>query len=217
LTDVSALGEPVTFPSGGLTLEGLFHRPQAVPYPAAVVCHPHPLYGGDMHNSVVAAVCQALVEADIAALRFNFRGVGRSLGRFGDGVGERADAIAALAHLRQTESVDPAKVGIVGYSFGAAVALVAADEQVAAVAAISTPAFGRGIPELTIRCPTLLVSGDRDDVAPPGQLTALAEMIGPRCQVALVRGADHFWWGHEDKVAQAVARFFRDCLRMSGQ
>jgi len=214
---VSALGEPVIFRSGGLTLEGLFHRPQTAPYPAAVVCHPHPLYGGDMHNSVVAAVCQALVEADIAALRFNFRGVGRSLGRFGDGVGERADAIAALAHLRQTEGVDPARVGIVGYSFGGAVALVAADEQVAAVAAISTPAFGRGIPELTIRCPTLLVSGDRDDVAPPGQLTALAEMVGSQCQVALVRGADHFWWGHEDKVAQSVARFFRDCLRMPGQ
>ena len=217
MTDVSAPGEPVTFPSDDLTLEGLFHRPHARPHPAVVICHPHPLFGGDMHNSVVAAVCQALVEADIAALCFNFRGVGRSLGRFGDGVGERADAIAALAHLRQTEGVDPAKVGIAGYSFGAAVALVAADEQVAAVAAISTPTFGRGIPELAIRCPTLLISGDRDDVAPAGQLTALAEMLGPQCQVALVRGADHFWWGHEGKVAQAVARFFHDCLRTPGQ
>ena len=217
MTDVSTPGAPVTFPSDDLTLEGLFHRPQATPYPAAVICHPHPLFGGDMHNSVVAAVCQALVEADIAALRFNFRGVGRSLGRFGDGVGERADAIAALAHLRQIEGVDPAKVSIVGYSFGAAVALVAADEQMAAVVAISTPTFGRGIPELSIRCPTLLVSGDRDDVAPPGQLTALAEMIGPQCQVALVRDADHFWWGHEEKVAQAVALFFHDCLRTPGQ
>lgn len=208
--------EPVTFASGDLTLEGLFHRPQAAPHPAVVVCHPHPLYGGDMHNSVVTAVCQALVEAGIAALRFNFRGVGRSQGRFGDGVGERADAIAALAHLRQIEGVDPAKVGIVGYSFGAAVALVAADERVAAVVAISTPTFGRGIPELSIRCSTLLMSGDRDNVAPPGQLTTLVEMIGPQCQVGLVRGADHFWWGHEEKLAQAVAGFLRDSLLMPG-
>ena len=209
---MSAPGEPLTFPSGDLTLEGLFQRPQAVPHPAVVVCHPHPLFGGDMHNSVVAAVCQALVKADIAALRFNFRGVGRTLGRFDDGVGERADAIAALAYLRQREGVDPAKVGIVGYSFGAAVALVAADERVAALAAISPPNFGRGIPPLAIRCPTLLITGDCDDVAPPGQLTTLAEMIGPQCQVALVPGADHFWWGHEEKLAQVVARFLRDRL-----
>jgi alpha/beta superfamily hydrolase len=213
LTNVTASGEPFTFPSGDLTLEGLLHRPAATPHPAAVVCHPHPLFGGDMHNSVVAAVCQALAETGIAALRFNFRGVGRSLGRFGDGIGERADAIAALAYLRQREGVDPTRVGLVGYSFGAAVALVAADDQVAALAAISTPNFGGGIPPLAIRCLTLLITGDRDDVAPPALLTTLAEMIGPRCQVTIVPGADHFWWGYEEKLAPAVAGFLRDSLQ----
>ena len=213
---MSAAGEPLTFPSGDLTLEGLFHRPAAAPHPAVVVCHPHPLFGGDMHNSVVVAVCQALVKVDIAALRFNFRGVGRSLGRFGDGVGERADAIAALAYLRQREGVDPAKVGIVGYSFGAAVALVAADEHAAALAAISPPNFGPGIPALAIRCATLLISGDRDDVAPAGQLATLAEKIGPQCQVSLVPGADHFWWGYDEKLAQAIVRFLRDSLLTLG-
>lgn len=212
---MAAPGEPLTFPSGDLTLEGLFHSPQAAPYPAVVVCHPHPLFGGDMHNSVVTAVCQALVREGIGALRFNFRGVGRSQGRFGDGIGERDDAIAALAYLRRREGVDPAKVGIVGYSFGAAVALVAADEHLAALAAISPPNFGRGTPPLTIRCPTLLITGDRDDVAPPAQLTTLARTIGPQCQVALMPGADHFWWGHEEELAQAVARFLHDSLQTS--
>ena len=209
---MAAPGEPLTFASGDLTLEGLFHRPQAVPYPAAVVCHPHPLFGGDMHNSVVTAVCQALVGAGIAALRFNFRGVGRSLGRFADGVGEREDAVAALAYLRQREGVDTAKVGLVGYSFGAAVALVAADEQVAALVAISPPPFGHVIAPSAIRCPALLITGDRDDVAPPAHVTALARTLGPQCRAEVVPGADHFWWGHDEELAQAVVAFLRDSL-----
>ena len=212
MTDVAAPGEPLTFPSSDLTLEGLFHRPSAVPHPAVVVCHPHPLFGGDMHNAVVTTVCHALVEAGIAALRFNFRGVGRSPGRFGDGVGEREDAIAALACLRQREGVDHAKVGLVGYSFGAAVALVAADDQVAALAAISPPPFGHVIPPPAVRCPALLITGDRDDVAPPGHVRPLAQTIGPQCQVEVVPGADHFWWGHDEKLAQAVVGFLRDSL-----
>jgi alpha/beta superfamily hydrolase len=212
LTDVAAPGEPLTFPSGDLTLEGLLHRPPVVPHPAVVVCHPHPLFGGDMHNSVVTAVCHALVESGIAALRFNFRGVGRSQGAFGDGVGEREDAVAALAYLHRREGVDSAKVGLAGYSFGAAVALMAADEQVAALAAISPPTFGHDMAPPAVACPALLITGDRDDVAPPAQVTALGRTLGPQCRVEVVPGADHFWWGHDEKLAQAVVGFLRDSL-----
>jgi len=216
LTDVAAPGEPLTFPSGDLTLEGLLHRPPVVPHPAVVVCHPHPLFGGDMHNSVVTAVCRAFVEAGIAALRFNFRGVGRSQGTFGDGVGEREDAVAALAYLRLREGVDSAKVALAGYSFGAAVALVAADEQVAALAAISPPAFGHDMALPAIACPTLLITGERDDVAPSAQVTALGRTLGPQCRVEVVPGADHFWWGRDEELAQAVVGFLRDSL-LSGR
>lgn len=209
---MSALREPLTFPSGDLTLEGVLHRPQATPHPAVVVCHPHPLFGGDMHNSVVVAVCQAAVDAGIAALRFNFRGVGRSQGGFADGVGEREDVLAALARLRGLEGVDRAKVGLVGYSFGAAVSLLAADERLAALVAISPPSTASAIPPLAARCPTLLIAGDRDDVAPTSRLRTLAEVIGPRCRVEVVLGADHFWWGYEEKLAQTVAAFLRDSL-----
>jgi len=203
---------PTTFTSEGLTLDGILHQPASTPFPAAAVCHPHPLYGGDMNNSVVVAVCQALAEAGIAGLRFNYRGVGRSEGEYGDGLGERNDAGAALAYLRQLAEVEQDKVGVVGYSFGATVALTAADERVAAAAAISTPSFSQGVPDLAIRCPTLLISGEQDEIAPPASLATLARTIGLQCQVTVVPGADHFWWGHEKELAELVAQFFRQCL-----
>ena len=209
---MSTLGEPHTFRSGDLSLEALFHRPRAALFPAVVVCHPHPLFGGDMHNSVIVAVCEALVDAGIGALRFNFRGVGRSQGRFADGIGEREDVVAALTYLRDLEGVDQAKVGIVGYSFGAAVALLAADEHTAVLVGISPPSIGSAVPRLAVGCATFLVAGDRDDVAPAGWLTALAGAIGPHCRVEVVPGADHFWWGHEHKLAEAVAAFLRDTV-----
>jgi len=203
---------PITFTSEGLTLEGILHQPISAPFPAAAVCHPHPLYGGDMNNNVVVAVCRALADAGIAGLRFNYRGVGRSAGTYGDGLGERADAAAALAYLRQLPQVEQDKVGIVGYSFGATIALMAADELVTAIAAISTPAFSQGVPDLAVRCPTLLISGEQDQIAPAAGVSALAHAIGPQCEVALIRGADHFWWGHEKELASVVAQFLRQCL-----
>lgn len=212
MSAVAAPGEPVKFPSGGLTLEGVLHRPLSQPHPAAVVCHPHPLYGGDMRNSVVVAVCGALVESGIAALRFNFRGVGDSEGRFDDGVGERDDVLAALAFLTGLEGVEPAKVCLVGYSFGAAMALEAASEGVAALVAIAPPSIGSSVPSLDVRCPTLMIAGDRDDVAPRGWMTTLAGVIGPHCRVEVVPGADHFWWGRAEELAQTVAAFLRASL-----
>jgi alpha/beta superfamily hydrolase len=203
---------PISFTSEGLTLEGILQQPISAPFPAAAVCHPHPLYGGDMNNNVVVAVCQALADAGIAGLRFNYRGVGRSEGKYGDGLGERTDAAAALAYLRQLAQVEQDRVGIIGYSFGATVALMAADERVAAVAAISTPSFGQGIPNLAIRCPTLLISGEQDEIAPAASLVTLAHIIGPQCQVALIHGADHFWWGYEKQLAGVVTQSFRQYL-----
>ncbi len=209
--------EAVALRSEGLSLEGVLHRPTGDHFPAAIVCHPHPLYGGDMSNNVVTAVCRALTEAGIAALRFNYRGVGRSEGSYGDGIGERDDARAALAYLRELPEVDETKAGVIGYSFGAGVAVAAADERTAVLVGISTPTFGRGLPDLAFRCPTMLISGEQDQIAPSGRLTGLAQAIGPQCQVAVVRGADHFWWGQEEKLAQEVAEFVRRALTEEGK
>ena len=204
--------QEITFTSDGLALEGILHLPDSSPSPAVAVCHPHPLYGGDMHNSVVVALCRAAAARGIAALRFNFRGVGRSQGSFADGVGERADAAAALAHLPQLPEVDDDRVGIVGYSFGAAVALLAAGEGLRAVVAVSTPTIARGLSEIAIRCPALLVVGEQDQVAPPSRLASLGQAIGPQAELVVVPGADHFWWGAENRLAAIVSDFLERTL-----
>ena len=91
---------PISFPCGGLRLEGSLHLPAADTFggrlPGVGVCHPHPLYGGDMESPVVRGMAEALCRQGMAALRFNFRGVGRSEGRHGEGEAELADVTAAL-------------------------------------------------------------------------------------------------------------------------
>ena len=198
--------------SGNLTLEGVLHLPASSPSPAVAVCHPHPRHGGNMHNNVVVAICGAAAERGIAALRFNFRGVGGSEGSFGDGVGERADADAALAHLRQLPEVEQHRVGIVGYSFGAAVALLAADERLQAVVAVSTPTISRGLSEIDVRRPALLVVGEDDQIAPSSRLASLRPVVGPKAELVVVPGADHFWWGAQYRLAAIVTDFLATTL-----
>jgi alpha/beta superfamily hydrolase len=207
--------QEITFASDELTLEGVLHPLASSPSPAVAVCHPHPLYGGDMHNPVVVALCRAAAAQGITALRFNFRGVGGSQGSFGDGVGERADAVAALAHLRQLSEVDAGRMGIAGYSFGAAAALIAADESLRAVVAVSTPTIARGLSEISVRCPALLVVGERDQVAPPSRLASLGQAVGAQAEFAVVPGADHFWVGAEDRLAELVSDFLARTLTAS--
>jgi len=202
----------VTFESNGLLLEGVVHSPDvAKPTPAIVVCHPHPLYGGTMSSSVVVAVCEQLKSKGITALRFNFRGVGNSQGRYDGGEGEVDDALAAVSFLTTLPNVDPTRIGIVGYSFGAYVALRAAveDQRISAVAAISPPV---GLFDLTFflncRLPKMLISGDQDDIVSPQGFLAFAEKTSEPKVWELVNYADHFWGGFERWVGDKVASFF---------
>src|SRR3990172_5657138 len=157
------------FPCGDPTLEGAVHLPESTPAPGVVVCHPHPLYGGDMENNVVLAACRALAGRGFAALRFNFQGVGRSEGAFDQGRGERDDVRAALAYLASLPEVDAERMGLAGYSFGAMVAAEVASADLRALALISPPLASDDL-RVDWGCPALLLGGDQDPIAPADRL-----------------------------------------------
>lgn len=210
--------------SGELRLQGVLHRPPAAqPVPGVVVCHPHPLYGGDMENHVVVAICQALAESGIAALRFNFRGTpargrpgGSSEGTHDAGRGERDDAIAAINTLREQPGIDRDRLGLAGYSFGAGVAArAAADAGVRALALVALPVRGgtSANASLAFSGPLLLITGEHDPIAPPAELRRL--MMGlpnEQKELVIVPGTDHFWFQGLTELTARLVIFFRKWL-----
>lgn len=198
--------EPISFPAGSNSLEGLLSLPSPLPAIGVVVCHPHPLYGGDMHNNVVVALVEALQQAGHATLRFNFRGVGRSGGAHDNGIGERDDVRAAVGVLAEKGF---GTVVVAGYSFGAFVGLGAGAQMdnVSKLIGVALPVASRDASFLNgVTKPTLLVAGDRDDRAPLEKLRPLAQGT-PSRSLVVVDGADHFFRGEERVVAQAVVLF----------
>ncbi len=195
----------LTFPCGDLTLEGALHLPVSSPAPGVVICHPHPQYGGDMENNVVMAACNALVDRGVAALRFNFRGVGGSDGAFDQGNGERDDVRAALKQLVALPEVDEKRRGLIGYSFGAMVAAEVASGALRALALVSPPITSSDL-RVAWGCPALVLGGDQDPIAPIDRLELLTEP--PGVELHITSGADHSWWGFEDELGGALAEFF---------
>jgi alpha/beta superfamily hydrolase len=206
----------ITFASGNLKLEGILYLPDGVrPFPTVIVCHPHPLYGGSMDNNVVDAVCEALVRSSITAFKFNFRGVGRSQGRYDEGRGEGEDAKAAITFVATLDQIDPARLGLCGYSAGAAFSLPACcnDKRIAAIAAISPPLAMFDF-SFIADCdkPLLLVSGSNDDFTPAERFTEFCKNLGDTAEHELIEGADHFWQGYESGLAERVVTFFAKTL-----
>jgi alpha/beta superfamily hydrolase len=196
----------VSFRSGDLTLEGLLANPGGGA-PAAVVCHPHPAYGGSMHNNVVEAILAAMWQAGYATLRFNFRGVGASEGEHDGGPGEVDDAVAAMTFLLSQPGVRKEGAAMAGYSFGAMVAVSAGYEraEIARIVAVAIPlamADAR-VPEGATK-PVLLVSGDCDSYSPVAELRALTAKIGGSARLEIVAGADHFFGGREAELSRAI-------------
>jgi alpha/beta superfamily hydrolase len=204
----------VTFASHASTirLEGRWHRPRvARPVPGIVVCHPYPPGGGSLLVKIVRAVARRAAETGVAALRFNFRGVGLSQGEFEDGAGEVDDVAGALDWLTAQPEVDPARLAVVGYSFGAVMALrqAARDRRVGALALIGLPlAWYDDIPPADDR-PRLFVAGDRDDYCPLEKLRQLVDGYGAELpvEVRILAGTDHFFLGREDELAEIVLEY----------
>jgi alpha/beta superfamily hydrolase len=202
--------EHTTIPGNDISLEAVWHLPEAkAPWPAVVVCHPHPLHGGNMSSNVVFGICQALAEKSIAALRFNFRGVGKSQGQFGEGIGEQEDVKAALDFAIAGEGIDKDRIGLAGYSFGGGVALPVAvkDERVKKLALVSPALAEGGWKELERYAkPKFVITGENDFVVPMERFSKLAGDMPEQYRV--VAGADHFWGGYEAEVAEKVSGFF---------
>jgi len=208
----------VEFPCGDITLEGEWHLPERpARFPAVVVCHPHSLYGGNMHSVVVVTICEVLARQGIAALRFNFRGVGKSGGRFGGGVDERKDVFSALDFITSAAEVDQEKVGLTGYSFGGGVALPAAlqDERVRCLALVSPALTDSGWVELEkFMRPKLVIVGGADSVVQMDRFQQYTMAARNPSEYRPVPGADHFWGGREEELSGEVARFFAGSFDM---
>jgi uncharacterized protein len=173
-----------------------------------VICHPHPLYGGDMDNPIVRHVMDACHRAGVATLRFNFRGTGRSTGRHDGGAGEREDVRTALGILAG-RLPRTGTVAVAGYSFGAAVAsaVAAGGERLGGLALIAPPLAAaayrpsKALPN--VDGPVLVVAGDEDQHCP---LTALDDLRAqwPKADVRIIEGADHFFGGRGAPLIEAV-------------
>jgi len=206
--------QKIEIPCGDIILEGMVSVPEGPgPFGLVVVCHPHPLYGGNMFNNVVHAVCENLEKKGLAWLKFNFRGVGKSGGKYSDGIGEQDDAQAAISFGERRERIDPGIIGVCGYSFGSTVAFAVAakDSRVKAVAGISP--FIQP-PDLLDRCfrPKLFVTGARDGFVDPKNLEEQVKKLPDPKELVLFPDADHFWSEEEAAMAEKVSRFFGKSL-----
>jgi alpha/beta superfamily hydrolase len=206
--------KPITFSSAdsdAVQLEGRYHYLEGDgQWPAAVICHPHPLGGGTMNNKVVAAIARELVNNGVLALRFNFRGVEGSAGEHDDGRGEQADVAGALDWLLSQPGVDPWRVSLIGYSFGAWVGLAQAqrDPRLAAMVLVGLPAQHCEASRLqSFARPKLFITGEEDQIAPPTALRRLVDQLPDPTRLEIAAGVDHLWRGHERELGQRVARF----------
>ena len=204
----------IAFRSSKLQLEGIISIPEGSPgpYPAVLVCHPHPMLGGNMDNLVVAAICDSAASNGFASLRFNFRGVDGSEGTFGEGRGEQEDLKAALGILTSWPDVDRNRTILAGYSFGAGVILAGLRRYRATrgFALVAPPISA--VKDSRIRNdkrPKLFISGERDQLVESVALQRAIDDIRSPVRFHEVGEADHSLAGHEQAVAEQVIDFAR--------
>lgn len=189
--DNKHLEQRISLRVDGLVIEGLLAR--AAGDRAAVVTHPHSLYGGDMYNPVVETVCRCYAAAGFSTLRFNFRGVGASQGTFENGCGEAVDVLAALDYLRESGI---RQIDLLGYSFGARViaGMEKLPEEVMSEIYIAPPVEFMDFSEVGFRraLQLVLVGGD-DEIGPPQLIKKLLPTWNPTTELRIIEGGDHFF------------------------
>lgn len=196
--------QPVSFFSEGLLLSGLLHRGSGDK--AALITHPHPLYGGDMYSPVVETIARAYLSEGYSTLRFDFRGTGKSQGQYSGGKKEPEDVAAAIEYLAGTGANH---IDLAGYSFGAWVCALGADryQGIGRMIMVSPPvAFTdfegiRAIPALR-----MVITGSEDEFAPPEMIESMMPRWNHDARLHIIHGADHFYFGFHRELEKAVVK-----------
>ena len=193
-------------------LEAALKEPSGVLRGAAVVCHPHPIHGGTMHTKAVYRSAQGLNDAGLAALRFNFRGVGTSTGSHDDGIGEQDDLRTALDWLEAEYPNLPLVVG--GFSFGSMVGLSVGveDDRVVSLLGLGLPVdlddrYDYGYLAETDK-PVLVVQGENDEFGRGDQIAATLALLGGHITLVRIPGTDHFFTDRFDELRTAVRGYY---------
>lgn len=189
-------------------LEALLETPPetAEPHAVAVVCHPHPLHGGTMKNKVAHTLARSFLDLGAPALRFNFRGVGRSDGSFDNGNGELDDALAALDWMRARWP--EARLWLGGFSFGAGVSIEAASHRpVEWLVSVAPPVERMPLERIRIpRCRWLLLQGGADEVVDPQGVADWARSIDQGPAFEWFEGVGHFFHGNLTALRERIVR-----------
>ena len=173
----------------------------------AVICHPHPVYGGTMTNKVVHMLAKAFIDLGVPSIRFNYRGVGASAGAYDDGRGETLDTLAVVRWAQ--ERWPQAKLWLGGFSFGGAIALRTAGQVPTARLVTVAPAIQRvDVTRVAIpQCPWLIVQGDNDELVNAQEVQAWSQTLAPAPQFAMLSGVDHFFHGRLTELRDVVTRW----------
>jgi alpha/beta superfamily hydrolase len=206
-----ARGQPLSLPGPAGALEALLEsHADVAPSALGVICHPHPLFGGTLQNKVVHTLARSFQELGAATIRFNFRGVGASGGRFADGVGEVDDALAVIAAGRARFAGVPLWLG--GFSFGGAVAVRAALAAAPSLLVTVAPAVTLiNLNDIKVPdCPWLIVQGGDDELVAASAVADWAARLVPPPTLALLPGVSHFFHGRLRDLADVVSNFARE-------
>ena len=200
-------------------LEAILWTPSTAARPrpplAAVVCHPHPLFGGTMHNKVVYQAAKSLDALGLPVLRFNFRGAGLSGGKHDRGVGEQGDVRAALDFLAKQFPGVP--LLLAGFSFGAWVGLRVGseDRRVSRLIGLGIPVNSSDFSFLQqCKKPKLFVHGSRDQYGAIQRVKRLVASLPGENHLVVVEGVDHFFAGKLDQLDTAISNWLRDVFHL---
>ena len=208
--------ELTTLSTANSELESLLEIPEkSAKPPCVILCHPHPRYGGNMFDTLINNISASLLNSGIATLRFNQRGVGMSSGEPGEGLEELTDTQDVVSLTTINPKIDGSRLGIVGYSFGAWMALESSlrSNSIKSLVSIACPQnkFAQyGTVQITQ--PKLLILGDRDHDFTIGQFRFLSNRMSEPKKTEVITGADHFFRNHIELVAGLTCEFLKETL-----